>query len=242
MSESDLENTSALAAEYVLGFLQGPERVEAENRLGADPVFAQEVARWQRHLGELDELASPLPLPESLWARLEPRLGVPAAARPTTVAAAGTPGLFARLWQSLDFWRSAGLAISAAALALAIGLGAAVQSARKTPVLVAILVTDANQPAAVVNAFDDGRTELVPLENFVVPAGKALEIWTLWDRAIGPRSVGLIDRSQSARLRLDKLPLGAGQLFEITLEPATGSPTGRPTGPILAKGLTTQAL
>lgn len=242
MSEPGLDDTSALAAEYVLGFPQGPERVEAENRLGVDAAFAREVERWQRHLGELDASAAPVPMPEGLWARLEPSLGVPLAARAAVAGPVATPSLFARLWESLDFWRSAGLAISAAALALAIGLGAAVQSARKTPVLVAILVGDGDRPAAIVNAFDDGRTELVPLEAFVVPAGKALEIWTLWDRGVGPRSVGLLDRSQSARLRLDKLPLGAGQLFEITLEPATGSPTGRPTGPVLAKGLATQAL
>ena len=72
--------------------------------------------------------------------------------------------------------------------------------------------------------------------------GKALEIWTLWDRAVGPRSVGLIDRARTTPLRLDQLPLGTNQLFEITIEPATGSPTGRPTGPIVAKGTTSQAL
>jgi anti-sigma-K factor RskA len=32
---------------------------------------------------------------------------------------------------------------------------------------------------------------------------------------------------------LDALPaLRPNQLFELTLEPATGSPTGKPTGPI----------
>ena len=34
------------------------------------------------------------------------------------------------------------------------------------------------------------------------------------------------------------LPVPAdAQLYEITLEPEGGSPTGRPTGPIIAKGL-----
>jgi len=38
---------------------------------------------------------------------------------------------------------------------------------------------------------------------------------------------------QPLRLQLDKLPpMQPNQLFEITLEPPTGSPTGRPTGPI----------
>ena len=96
--------------------------------------------------------------------------------------------------------------------------------------------------AAVVNTFADGRVEMVPLQNIAVPEGKALEIWTLWDRAVGPRSVGLIDRARTTPLRLDQMPLGKDQLFEITIEPATGSPTGRPTGPIVAKGTTSQAL
>jgi hypothetical protein len=44
-------------------------------------------------------------------------------------------------------------------------------------------------------------------------------------------------------LRLEGLPApGPNQLFEITLEPATGSPTGRPTGPILMKGTTSNTL
>lgn len=242
MSKADRDENAALAAEYVLGFLQGPERLLAENLLAGDAGFAREVARWQQHLGELDHAASPLDLPPGLWPRLEKSLS----SLPRGVAPATTTLPFlsriSTLWESISFWRAAGLTAAFASLVLAIGLGLAVREARRTPDLVAILVGDGNQPAAVVNAFADGRTELVPLEAFAVPEGKALEIWTLWDRAIGPRSVGLIGKSQATRLRLDKLPLGKGQLFEITLEPSSGSPTGRPTGPVLAKGLTTQAL
>jgi anti-sigma-K factor RskA len=242
MSDADQDGMSALAAEYVLGFLEGADQVMAENRIASDAAFAREVERWQDHLGEIDLMVKPVALPDSLWPRLEKSLGVQQVRQPSRIDNPSVSARFSRLWENLPFWRSAGLTAAVACLALAVGLGAAVQEARKTPALVAILVTDGNQPAAVVNAFSDGRTELVPLEAFVVPDGKALEIWTLWDRSVGPRSVGLIGKSQSTRLRLDKLPLGKGQLFEITLEPSTGSPTGRPTGPILAKGLTTQAL
>ena len=70
--------------------------------------------------------------------------------------------------------------------------------------------------------------ELVPLESIEVPHNHALQIWTLWDRAVGPRSVGLVHQAHSVRLNLENLPNpGPNQLFEITLEPATGSPTGR---------------
>src|SRR4030095_7907555 len=94
-----------------------------------------------------------------------------------------------------------------------------------------------NRPGAVVNAFANGRAELVPIEAVDVPPGRALEIWTLWDRARGPVSVGLIDRARTVRLNLENLPTPApNQLFEISLEPAGGSPTGRPAGPALMKG------
>jgi anti-sigma-K factor RskA len=53
----------------------------------------------------------------------------------------------------------------------------------------------------------------------------------------------LIQRAGRTTLRLDNLPKPQpGQLFEMTLEPSTGSPTGRPTGPVLNKGNATTAL
>jgi anti-sigma-K factor RskA len=76
-----------------------------------------------------------------------------------------------------------------------------------------------------------------------VPPDRALQIWTLWDRARGPVSVGLIRQARSLQLNVIDLPrTGPDQLFEITLEPSSGSPTGRPTGPILMKGTTATAL
>ena len=51
------------------------------------------------------------------------------------------------------------------------------------------------------------------------------------------------ERALLAAKLLETLPPpGTDQLFEITLEPATGSPTGRPTGPVLFKGNTSLAL
>jgi anti-sigma-K factor RskA len=76
-----------------------------------------------------------------------------------------------------------------------------------------------------------------------VPSGRTLQVWTLPSRERGPVSVGLMDRPRTLELDLKDLPRpGSNQLFEITLEPAGGSPTGRPTGPILFKGNTAQTL
>lgn len=233
----------ALAGEYVLGLVEGADRTALEQRIEREPALAAAVESWRGHLAAIDATARPIPPSPGLWPRIEAEIAVvlPAAERGRLKALKAGKTL-ADWWNSLFIWRGAALAGALAAILLAIGLNGALDRAKRQPVMVAVLLTDANVAAAVVNTFADGRVEMVPLQNIAVPEGKALEIWTLWDRAVGPRSVGLIDRARTTPLRLDQLPLGRDQLFEITIENATGSPTGRPTGPIVAKGTTSQAL
>lgn len=243
------EARDLLAAEYAVGLLAGPDHDNARSLAESDPAFAALIDDWRLKLAELDETAPILPADDALWQRIASAALARRESDSPAIQAATAPArkapkrsFFDDLWESLSFWRFAGLAGAAAAIVLAIGLGVMTEREMRTPVLVAVLVTDQNNPAAIVNAFADGRTELVPLQDINVPEGRALEIWTLWDKAVGPRSIGLINRAQSTRLRVQDLPLGPNQLFEITLEPAGGSPIGRPTGPILMKGLTSQAL
>lgn len=237
----------ALAGEYVLGLLDGADCEAAGHRLDTDRDFAASVERWRQHFLALDATATPITPPADLWSRIEAALAgliQPAASASVVTSRPATAGTsrLAEWWNSLFVWRGAAFAGALATVLLAVGLVGALDRARRQPLMVAVLLTDSNVAAAVVNTFADGRVEMLPLQSIDVPAGKALEIWTLWDRAVGPRSVGLIDRARSTPLRLDNLPLGRDQLFEITLEPASGSPTGRPTGPIIAKGTTSQRL
>lgn len=231
-----------LAAEYVLGLLDPQAQADAERRIARDPAFAREVEAWRARFAPLDETAQPVTPSAGLWSRIESGIAAPARAQDSA------PGPFARFWNSLGALRAASVAGALAALVLAVvsvgSLQYARQEAQRKPVYVAILVDDATRQAgAVVNAFADGRAELIPLADINVPSGRVLEIWTLWDRQVGPRSVGLMDRARTVPLNLDALPrTGENQLFEITLEPAGGSPIGRPTGPILYKGTTARAL
>jgi len=236
-----------LAAEYVIGLLDAEERRTAERLAESDTAFQAAVSRWQARFQEVDDTASALPPPDALWQRIESNLAaaptVQRVENPAPLIVPSPRAAFTSLWRSLHFWRVAGLTGAFASLLLAVGVGFLSLRAAREPVLIAVLLTDQNRPAAVVNAFPDGNAELIPLESIAVPPGRALEIWTLWDRARGPVSIGLIDQARTVRLNLDNLPRTApDQLFEITLEPATGSPTGRPTGPILMKGTTSTAL
>lgn len=237
------QERDALAGEYVLGLVEGTERTVLEQRIEREPALAASVESWRGHLAAIDATARPIPPSPGLWPRIEAEIAaiLPAAER-GRLKALKAGNTLADWWNNLFIWRGAALAGALAAILLAIGLNGALDRAKRQPVMVAVLLTEASIAAAVVNTYPDGRVEMVPLQNIAVPEGKALEIWTLWDRAVGPRSVGLIDRARTTPLRLDQLPLGTNQLFEITIENATGSPTGRPTGPIVAKGTTSQAL
>ena len=228
-----------LAADHAVGLTEGVTAAEAEGLLAADHAFARMVGDWRIQLVELDETAPATPPSAALWSRI----AAETAAMRSTAPAGARPRPLAGLWQSLAFWRGAGLVAAMGALLLGLGLAGALRQAARAPVLVTVLLTDGNRPGAVVNTFADGRSELLPLADIPVPAGRALQIWTLWDRARGPVPVGLIDVARRTPLSLDNLPRPApDQLFEITLEPAGGSPTGRPTGPILMKGTASTAL
>lgn len=230
------QDNKALAGEYVLGLLDGETKMTVERRIASDAEFAREVESWRSRLTAFDDTVEPRAASDTLWSRIEASLAASAAQTPET------PSLWSRFWNNLPALRVATLGTTFAALLLAIGLGFAIRAANQQPVMVAVLV-DGNRTGAVVHTFADGRVVLLPLMQIDVPAGRAIEVWTLPSRERGPVSIGLMSRAQTLQLSLKDLPPPRpDQLFELTLEPATGSPTGRPTGPILFKGNTALAL
>jgi anti-sigma-K factor RskA len=235
-----------LAGEYVLGLTDVVETARAERMEAENEEFRAAAAYWRGRLGELDELAAPVAPSAELWSRIEAGIDAPVAqaapAAASPVVMEDRASAFSALWRSLAFWRAASLAGALAALLLAVGVPGLVGRGER-PVFVAVLMSDGNRPSAVVHAFADGRADLIPLQDIAVPQGRALEVWTVADPAQGPVSIGLLDRVRTIRLNLATLPRpGANQIFEISLEPERGSPTGKPTGPVLMKGVTSPTL
>ena len=233
-----IDDLNVLASQYVLGLLADGDLRRAEALDASDAGFRREVEFWRRRLSPLDDTAEVLtPAPE-MWGRIETSLGSVRAKQDRW-----RMPWFATVWDSLAFWRAAGVGGVVASFALLLTLISVFAMRPATPSLVAVLVSDENVPSAIVNVFEDGTVELVPLTTIPVPEGKALQVWTLPSRDRGPVSVALLDRARSVNLNLRDLPrTGSGQLFEITLEAKAGSSVGRPTGPILMKGLAVQAL
>jgi anti-sigma-K factor RskA len=223
-----------LALDHALGLTEDASRERAERLVMTDANFAAEVAFWSAQMSALDATA-PERTPVTLtWDKLERALDAPQ----SVIAPARSS-----LWHSLAFWRPAALAGGLASVLLAAGLSWQATRPPVQPIYVAVLETPEGRPAAVVNAFADGTVSLVPIESIAVPQGRILEVWTLQSRDQGPVSVGRIDRARTLKLDLARLKAPTnGHLFEITVEPPGGSPTGRPTGPVLMKGLASTAL
>jgi anti-sigma-K factor RskA len=224
---SGLNGGDLLAAEYVLGVLGPAERRIAERKLADEPRFAAEVAFWEARLGRLADAVAPVRPPDSVWQKIEARL-------------AGAPAKESRgLWQSLAFWRT--FAISSAALALAsiAGLVYVAKLPGQGPPLLARLDAESGQASfvAAVNQGGDSVT-IVPAALLSGEEQKAFELWLIPPGG-KPHSLGLIDPSKPVQIRVPKtlLPqLSRDAVLAVSLEPPGGSPTGQPTGPVIANG------
>ncbi|HET7680042.1 MAG TPA: anti-sigma factor [Xanthobacteraceae bacterium] len=218
------DGRQSLAAEYVLGVLDAGQRRAAERRLTEDPAFAAEVAFWEERLGGLANEVTPVPPPERLWGRID------AALAPTRRPA--------NLWTSLWFWRwSAAASAALAAASLAVVYVAVAPS--RAP-LVATL--DASGRTGFLATVESGRRAIT-----IIPASltnvdqRALELWLI---APGdqPRSLGLIEAGRPVRITVPADLAGrvtANAALAVSLEPQGGSPTGAPTGPVIASGALT---
>ncbi len=228
MSDDELQR---LASEYVLGTLAAQERAEVEQRLATDAQLRDAVDGWEQRLLPLTGLAPPEDPSPQLWPRIASTLFTPKAVRQA--------GGWQAWWNSLAFWRILAGGGIAAAAALAVTVGLQMQEQSGPGYLVVLVAPQDKAPGWLVQAGnkDNRDLSLIPLGPTSVPQQKSLQFWTKGKDWGAPVSLGLVQPGQTLKLKLDKLPpMQAEQLFEITLEPETGSPTGRPTGPILYIG------
>ena len=224
---------SERADEYVLGLLDPHEAEAVEAEIERDPAMAKAVAESRDRFLELDLAGGAEPASEDLWARISASVDQ-GKAEPAPKDSAAKPANDNR--RGLSFWRSTAVASLAACLLLVVGLGASLMM-RPEPQVVAILVNDAGEPMVLVEDFGDRSARITPLGDFAPPDDRVMQVWTLPSEDLGPVSLGLLDDWQSATLEGPDLPTPQEtQLYEITLEQPGGSPTGRPTGPILVKG------
>ncbi|MDA8444398.1 anti-sigma factor [Paracidovorax valerianellae] len=236
------EDLHWLAGEYVLGTLPAAARRQVEQRLAAEPALQRAVAEWEARLLPLTGLAEPIAPPEQLWARIDASLQAADGHRAQdwaqrTAPATPRPAMAAPLrnwWNHLGLWRGlAGSGFAMAAVLAAVLVTRVAPQAAAPQFMVVLVAPQDKAPGWVVQASSPQSIQLIPLGVAEVPADRALEFWTKADSWSGPVSLGLVKPGQPLRLALERLPpLQPNQLFELTLEPPSGSPVGKPTGPI----------
>jgi anti-sigma-K factor RskA len=215
------------AAEFALGTLDPGERAVVAARRLREPELDAAIEAWERRLAPLAESVPPLAPPRDYLRDIEARI----AARP-----ASAQGDVVDLARRLRRWRRG--AIAASVLAAAIAVGAGLREFARPPMpheFVAVLQKSADEPAFVVTVNLDTRDLTVRPVAAPPQAGKAYELWIIdRDRLGAPRSLGVIDAaSPTVNPSLNRFDRGVVEkaTYAVTIEPAGGSPDGKPSGP-----------
>jgi anti-sigma-K factor RskA len=220
----DAEEIDALAAEYVLGTLDVAERQAALARIATDPAFRRAVASWQERLQPLADGAAPVTPSPGSFGRIVARI----ADEPRTTA--DNDNVVA-LRRRISRWQI-GFGIASAAAVILLVL---VVSDRITPAptqFVATLTPDGGKAGFVLTV--DTLKSTLSIRRIVdpAPAGKSYELWAV-PMGQSPKSLGVVAQASYTRA----LPYDPNNLtLAISVEPAGGSTTGAPTGPVVFSG------
>lgn len=214
-----------LAAEFALGVLSGTERASAQARLAHDGAFARLVAAWEERLASWAAEADEAAPPAHVWSEIAAQLPAERERR-------------AGLWESMAFWRIFALASTLAAACLAIFIF--VGSGRQQEPLVASIEGGGRRHFVATIDPARGSIAVVPA-TFAADATRVPELWLI--PADGkPRPLGLLSADRTVTLTLPaQLAAEARRnaVLAVSLEPPGGSPTGQPTGPVIASGALT---
>jgi len=222
------DDAMPLAGEYVLGVLSAVERRDFERRLVREPALRTEVEYWERRLGGLASEIERVDPPPEIWAAIE------AAVKAGTASTARADGL----WNSLAFWRWSAIGWATAAAASIAALVIIGRPPTPEAPLIAKLEISGGQ-AGFVAAIDPARNGLTIIPASVTNVNqRVLELWLI---APGekPHSLGLIDAGRPVHINLPAeliQRIAADATLAVSLEPPGGSPTGLPTGPVIANG------
>jgi anti-sigma-K factor RskA len=233
MKFANEELRSKLAAEYVLGTMSAHARRRFALCLKENPALRRAVAGWEKRLMPLALALPEIEPPSRVWQVIESKI------RPGRPAA---PGFL----ESLSFWRLSSIASGLVALALLILV--AVPGPEAPPAedgrMVVVMNDLKTRNPAMTASWEAGKPgeraiRIRVLGHAEMAPGTAWELWILPGENQNPVSLGLITTHDTQTLIVPE-PLAAkldqAQGLAMSVEPAGGSPTGLPTGPVLYAG------
>jgi anti-sigma-K factor RskA len=223
MNYSDPNLRDHLASAYALGTLQGRARRRMEKLLAADAAWQSQVAEWQDRLYalEVEPLAPVMPPDHVLQSAKVQLFGQPASQQ----------GRLANRRRRL--WIPVAIAAGVIALALFFYPDISLQRAE----YVAVLTNQQAQPAMRIAIMAPDRMVVKMQHLQPVGPGRSMQLWLIAGPHQKPESLGLLPVAGSRSIQMPAgKKLQAGFVLAVSLEPAGGSPTGLPTGPVLYQG------
>lgn len=221
--DNDTHEDSVLAAEYVLGLLTPGEALAFEDVLSVDPEMRDHFATWSESLVSLTDDIAPVTPPPAVKGRILAALF----GAPEKRSFMSRFGLFGPVLGGL-----------AAAAVVLVTLNQTGFLRETSPSYVAEIA--AEDASLIVQASFDPADNTLQMTRTTGTAieGRSQELWLIvGDDA--PVSLGVWPQGQDAAtltVSAELSQLMAGGVLAITDEPLGGSPSGAPTGDLLAAG------
>ena len=221
-----------LAAEYVLGTMSARARRRFEFHLRGNPQLRRAVAQWEVRLSPLNEALPAIEPPARVWQAIKARLKIGQSVRPG-------------FWENLSFWRVSSFASGLLALALVVFVAVPRPEAPVEAGRMVVVMNDlATKKPAMTASWEPGQSggrllRIRTIGHAEMGPNTAWELWMLPGGDQKPVSLGLITTHET---QVVKIPaalaarLDATNGLAMSVEPAGGSPTGLPTGPVLYAG------
>jgi anti-sigma-K factor RskA len=236
---NDPDEFDWLAAEFSLGLLVGEDLVRARRLARSDPAFARAAAEWIARLAPLLDEVEEAPPPAGLWQRIEAGIHVPPESAETQ-----SFGNVVQLKRKMTFWQAYGAGATAIAAALAWLVFTRTPpppppQVIAAPPMVASLGSDQDKARLIATWTPASRQLIVAAA--VAPAaapGHSHELWMIAEGG-APKPMGIMPAAGVMRMDVpDEIAarLREGVTLAISVEPTGGSPTGLPTGPVIAAG------
>jgi anti-sigma-K factor RskA len=215
-----------LAAEYVLGLLRYRARARFERLCAELPAALTAQQRWEERLLPLSLALAPVTPDAARWPQIERAIAAMNGGSAVPRAAARSA---ARRW-----WPAA---LAASLIGVALLVGRLTYWSEPTWQPIAVLAPANAAPLWRLERSADGaQINIRALGPIALSAAQSYELWILPSGGGNPVSLGLMPRQGTLERRLtpaQRALLAAARQVAVSLEPAGGSPTGQPTGPVV---------
>lgn len=214
----------ALCGEYVLGTLRGAARKRFERAVAQEPAVARRLQYWEQLIAVKYSEKFIVKPSAAIWQRIRRDLALQRFAPP---------------WYSrMSLWR-----IWAAAATVALVVALVLPRVPPLPpaqfTTVAVMQGKAAEAQVTVELSSDGSTlRLRSARPVQASPSQSFELWLIPPGGAAPQSLAVVGTLDS-RIRIGSAVadrLVRGTKLAVSVEPAGGSPTGGPTGPVIVIG------